>query len=275
VWRLPAQEHRAVLVVGALLIPGANGLVALDQTSLPSGLTALLGSAAPVWVVLLRTAGGERPSRLTRTAVVLGLAGTALLTVPGGTSGPSGAGGLLVLGGSLLWGLGSWLSSRLPLPRDPFVAAGHQMLLGGVLSAALGLGLGEGHGLSLGAVPAQAWIALAWLTVAGSLVGYTAYVWALSAAPPSLVSTTSYVTPVVAVALGSAVLGERLGTAALLGGAVVLVSCALLVIGETGGAADGGPRRQRRHRPHHAGRRAVRRPAHDAGSPGGSRAPGP
>ena len=233
VWRLPAREQAAVLLVGALLIPGANGLVAAGQTSVPSGLAALLGSVAPVWIVLLRVANGERTSRLTRLAVVVGLGGMALLTLPGGSAAPPGAGALLVLGGSLLWAVGSYVSPRLPLPSCAVVSAGHQMLLGGVLSVLLGLGLGEGRGLDPAAVPVQAWLSLVWLAVVGSLLGYTAYVWALSAASPSLVATTSYVTPVVAVVLGAVVLSEQLGAAALLGGLAALASCALVVIGET------------------------------------------
>ncbi|MFJ6575656.1 EamA family transporter [Streptomyces sp. NPDC004288] len=227
--RVTRRELGSAVLVGLLLILGGNGLVVLAETSIPSGLAALLVAAVPVWVVLLRTVLGDRPGPGAFGGVLLGFAGLGVLTVPG-LSGEVKIGGvLLVLVAALLWSAGSVSSARLPLPRNPFTASAYEMLAGGLAALTVGLARGEHRGLDLGAVSGRSWAALAYLVVFGSLVAFTAYAWLLQTAPVSLAATYAYVNPVVAVLLGALVLDEALTWPILLGGAIVVGGVCLIV----------------------------------------------
>ncbi|MFE2169301.1 EamA family transporter [Streptomyces sp. NPDC059447] len=223
-----AQVASAVLV-GLLLILGGNGLVVLAETSVPSGLAALLVAAVPMWVVVLRAGTGDRPPRRTLGGVLVGLAGLAVLTSPGIGGAVRLSGVLLVVAGSVLWSLGSFSSSKLPLPGNPFTGSAYQMLAGGTGGVVVGLVRGEHRGLDPAAYSTASWLALGYLVVFGSLVGFTAYVWLLQAAPLSLVSTYAYVNPVVAVALGGLILDEALTWPIVVGGAVVVAAVGVIV----------------------------------------------
>ncbi|GHJ94401.1 drug/metabolite exporter YedA [Streptomyces sp. NE5-10] len=216
-------------LVGLLLILGGNGLVNLAETTVPSGLAALLIAVVPVWVVLLRTAAGERPGLGAYGGVLIGLGGLAVLTLPG-LSGDVGIGGvLLVVLAALLWAAGSVSSARLPMPANPFTASAYEMLAGGVGGIVVGLLRGEHHGFDPGAVSTGSWLALGYLVVFGSLIAFTAYAWLLQSAPVSLAATYAYVNPVVAVLLGVLILGEALTWPILLGGAIVVAAVCLIV----------------------------------------------
>ncbi|WP_055588956.1 EamA family transporter [Streptacidiphilus griseoplanus] len=224
----PRQLASAALV-GLLLLLGGNGLVVLAETSVPSGLAALLVAVVPVWVVLLRTATGDRPRAATFGGVLLGLAGLLVLTVPG-LSGEVKLGGLAaVIGATLMWSTGSFFSARIPMPANPFAASAYEMVAGGLGCLALGLVRGEQHGLDISAVSTRSWLALAYLVVFGSLVAFTAYAWLLHSAPLSLVATYAYVNPVVAVFLGWLVLAEPLSWPIILGGAIVVAGVGVVV----------------------------------------------
>lgn len=223
-----AQIASAVLV-GLLLILGGNGLVVLAETSIPSGLAALLVAAVPMWVVLLRAGTGDRPPLRTLGGVLVGLAGLAALTSPGLSGAVRLSGVVLVLVASVLWSLGSFSASKLTLPANPFAGSAYQMFAGGVAGVVVGLLRGEHRGLDPASFSTASWLALGYLVLFGSLVGFTAYVWLLQAAPLSLVSTYAYVNPVVAVALGWLILDEALAWPIALGGAVVVAAVGVIV----------------------------------------------
>ncbi|MFI6103949.1 EamA family transporter [Streptomyces sp. NPDC051310] len=229
VLKVTRPQLASAAVVGLLLLLGGNGLVVLAETSVPSGLTALLIAVVPAWVVLLRTAFGERPGLGAYTGVLLGLAGLAVLTLPG-LSGDVRIGGVLtVIAATVMWSAGSFSSSRIPLPKNPFTASAYEMIAGGLGCLALGLVRGEHRGLDLGAFSARSWTALAYLVLFGSLIAFTAYAWLLQSAPLSLVATYAYVNPVVAVALGALLLDEAVTWPIALGGAVVVAGVCLIV----------------------------------------------
>ncbi|WP_329197946.1 MULTISPECIES: EamA family transporter [unclassified Streptomyces] len=232
--RVTRAQLGSAALVGLLLVLGGNGLVVLGETSVPSGLAALLIAAVPVWLVVLRAATGDRPPVRTVAGVLLGLAGLAVLTSPafGGEVRLSGV--LLVLTASVLWALGSFSSSKLSLPANPFAGSAYQMLAGGIGGVLTGVARGELHALRPSEFSTASWLALGYLVVFGSLVAFTSYVWLLSSAPLSLVATYAYVNPVVAVALGSLILDEPLTWPIVTGGAIVVAGVGLIVSTERG-----------------------------------------
>lgn len=234
--RLPGRQVAASAVVGVLLLTGGNGLVAVAEQQVPSGLAALLVSTTPLWLVLMRTVLGDLPKGLTWTGTAVGFLGVVVLARPGGHEGEVSWGGtLLVVLATFLWATGSMASARLPMPTDPFVSTVWQMA-GGAAGLILGGTVrGEWSGLDLAGVDASGVLALAYLVVFGSLLAYTAYYWLLRQAPISLVSTYAYVNPVVAVLLGWLVLSEPVTPAVLVGGGLAVLGVVLVVTTERRG----------------------------------------
>jgi drug/metabolite transporter (DMT)-like permease len=231
--KITRRELAAAAVVGALLLLGGNGLVAIAEKTVPSGLAALIVGAVPLWFVLLRVAGGERPGGLTWLGVLVGFAGVAAISLPrGGIEGVQAWGILVVLAATLCWAFGSYLSPRLRLPRGAMLATAYEMLAGGAIMTAVGLAVGEPSDLNAAVVPAEGWVALAYLVLVGSILGYTAYIFALGNAPLSVVGTYAYVNPVVAVVLGALILDEPVTAVVLGGGLLVVGGVALVLRGE-------------------------------------------
>jgi drug/metabolite transporter (DMT)-like permease len=246
--RISGRQLASTALVGVLLLTGGNGLVVLAESgppgrAVPSGIAALLVATVPLIVVLLRTATGDRPRLTTVAGVVVGFGGLVVLVVPtgGGRTVPVG-GALVVVAAATAWSAGSFLSPRLPMPKDPFVATVYEMVAGAAVLAVLGAARGELRGFDPAGVSARSWVALLYLTVAGSLVAFTAYVWLLQHAPISLVATYAYVNPVVAVALGALLVNEAVTGRVLLGGAVIVVGVALVVSIERPRPRGAGPR---------------------------------
>ena len=227
--RITRRQLLSCVLVGLLLLVGGNGLVVLAETEIPSGLTALLVAAVPLWVAVLRAVSGDRPRRTTVVGVLIGFAGLVVLSVPGITGSVRLGGLLLVMVAALLWSLGSFASARLPMPADPFVASAYEMLAGGVGDLLLGLARGEQHRVHLASVGLESWLALGYLVVFGSVVAFSAYAWLLQNAPLSLVSTYAYVNPVVAVALGWLVLAEPVSWPIAVGGGIVVAGVCVVV----------------------------------------------
>lgn len=239
--RLGPPQWRAAAIVGGLLLLGGNGLVSWGEQTVPSGLAALLVSSTPLWLALLsRMLFRELLSTMALAGVVLGFVGVALLVRPSG-SGAGWAGIAAVLVAAFLWGLGSVLSQRLPLPSRPLVATGLEMVCGGALMLTVSVLLGEPGRLDLAAVAPEAWWALAYLIVFGSMVAFTAYVWLLANVRTDLAGTYAYVNPLVAVLLGWALLREPVGPEVLVGGGIVVLSVALVVLGRSRSAPGGVP----------------------------------
>ncbi len=231
-FRMTWREAGGAALVGVLLLTSGNGLVAVAEEHMGTGLAALLVASVPLWLVMLRTVFRDRPQALTLAGVLVGFVGVGGLSL-GGATGSNPIGVTVILIASLSWSLGSFLSARIPMPKNPFAASTVEMAVGGAGLLLIGTGLGER--LDPAAVSGRSWAALAYLIVVGSLVGFTSYVWLLGNAPISLVSTYAYVNPVVAVLLGVAVLGENV-TAGMLGaGALIVIGVALVVSTERRG----------------------------------------
>jgi drug/metabolite transporter (DMT)-like permease len=226
------RQFGGAALVGLLLLTGGNGMVAVSEQHISSGLAALLVASVPLWLVVFRFAVRDRPRLLTAAGVLVGFCGVAALSLTGGGGTSSTAGIVVILLASLSWSIGSFLSARIAMPADPFAASAVEMLVGGAGLAVTSLVTGER--LALGAVSTTSWLALAYLILVGSLVGFTSYVWLLGNAPISLVSTYAYVNPVVAVLLGALFVSEPV-TATMVGaGLVIVVGVALVVSTERG-----------------------------------------
>jgi drug/metabolite transporter (DMT)-like permease len=216
-----------------LLLPGANAVVSVAEQEVPSGVAALLIASIPLWVVLLRRLAGERVSRAGVGAVLLGFAGVALLLRPGPQSGGAGVVGLLTcVAAAMMWASGSFASPRVPLPRDPLISTGWQMLLGGAICSLAGFLAGEGGDVHFAELSVRSLVALAYLIAIGSCVAFTAYAWLLQNAPLGKVATYAYVNPVVAIVLGWLVLGEVITPVTVAGAAVIVAAVALVVRSE-------------------------------------------
>ena len=227
--RVTKREVGASALVGTALLLGGNGVVAIAELTVPSGLAALIIASVPLWVVVLRALFGDRASGGTLLGVAFGFAGVGLLVGSGDSSGGSLGGVLLLVLASASWASGSFFSSKLPLPQDPFVSTSVQMLTGGGALVLGALIRGEFTGLDVASFSGASLAALAYLVVFGSLVAFTAYTWLLHNAPISKVSTYAYVNPVVAVFLGWIILSETITPLMLAGAAVIVASVAFIV----------------------------------------------
>ncbi|MFF2141909.1 EamA family transporter [Kitasatospora sp. NPDC058190] len=228
--RVSGRQLASAALVGVLLLTGGNGLVVLGETSVPSGLAALLVAAVPLWMVVLTAfGGGERPKRAELVGVLLGLVGLGVLSAPaiGGSVEPLGV--ILIICATLTWATGSFASKKVPMPGNVLAASAYQMLAGGFCDLLIGLVRGEQRGFDLSAVSGRSWLALVYLVLFGSLLAFTAYAWLLRSAPLTLVATYAYVNPVVAVLLGWLVLAEPLTGPTLAGGAIVVAGVCLVV----------------------------------------------
>ena len=226
--RTDARAWLACSVVGVLLLFAGNGGVSVAETTLPSGVAAVLVATVPLWMIVF--AWPVEHHRVTAGSVAglaVGLAGVAIL-VGGGLSGGRLSGVFIVLGASAAWGFGSVLSHRLPVPANAMLAAAIEMLAGGVVLLAVAAATGEFSRVQWSAVPATSWIALAYLIGPGSILAFTAYGYALSHLSTATVSTYAYVNPVVAVLAGILFLGERFSWREGLGAALVLASVVII-----------------------------------------------
>ncbi len=217
----------AAFVFGALLFLVSHGSLAWAQQTVPAGVAALLVGSIPIWMALLdRVVYGRRLHPSAYVGFGLGFVGLAFLVDPFGAGSVDRLGAVVIVFGALGWAAGSLYARGAPLPRRPFVSAGLGSLCGGVLLLVSSVVTGE---LGDARWTLDALLAVGYLILVGSFVGFTAYVWLLRAAPTSLVATYAYVNPVVAVFLGWALLGEEITLQMLVSGAAIVVSVALIV----------------------------------------------
>jgi drug/metabolite transporter (DMT)-like permease len=221
------RQIGAAFVFGGLLFVTGHGALAWAQQTVPAGVAALLVGTIPIWMALFdRVAFGRRLAVTAYVGIAVGFAGLAFLFDPFGGDSVDRLGALVIVASAVCWAVGSLYSRGAPLPRRPLVSAGLASLCGGILLA--------GYAAVSGEVGDAVWtssavLALGYLIVAGSFVGFTAYVWLLRAAPISRVSTYAYVNPIVAVALGWLLLDEEVTTQMVVAGAAVLVSVAVIL----------------------------------------------
>jgi drug/metabolite transporter (DMT)-like permease len=218
---------------GACCFLGCHGLLAWAEMRIDSGLAALLSSTLPIWMVLLAPLRGQESELNPRvlSGIALGFAGVAVL-IPMDFAGPQQEGlrAMAVLAAEVLWAVGAIYARGVKTAAPAATFAAMQMVSGGILLWVVGLALGEARRLHAEAFTTQSVLSLAFLIVFGSLIAFSAYVWLLQVSSPAIVSTHSYVNPLVAVLLGWAAAHEAITWRTALGTGVILASVALVSV---------------------------------------------
>jgi drug/metabolite transporter (DMT)-like permease len=214
-------------VCGLLFFVGCHGVLAFAQQTVSSGIAAIVLATIPFWIVLIDFVlpRDGRPDPRTLIALVPGFAGVAIVAWQNVSR--NGVGILpilLLLLAALSWSVGTVLSRRTSSGDSTLSVSGMQLTLGGVVLLLISWMAGETQRFSPGTVSAASVGATVYLIVAGSVIGFAAYHWLLDNVPTPLVSTYTFVNPVIAVLLGTAFLGEPLSVAMLLGGCLVIAS---------------------------------------------------
>jgi drug/metabolite transporter (DMT)-like permease len=226
------EQWRSALLTGALLFLGGNGLVTWGQQFVATGTAALLIATTPIWMALLGWLyyGGARPGLRLVLGMGLGFVGAVLLIRPSSPDVNQATlwGMLAILASPVVWSLGSFQTRQTAPGRDPMLTTGLQMLCGGALMVLVGTGLGEWQVLAERSISARSALAFLYLTLIGSLIGFSTYAWLLRVASPTAVATYAYVNPLVAVLLGWLVLDEVPGLDVLLA-ATLIVSAVVLI----------------------------------------------
>jgi drug/metabolite transporter (DMT)-like permease len=230
--RVTRRELASSALLGLALLALGVGMVTMAETRIDSSIAAMIAGSVPLQVILLRTIARERVALATRLSVLAGLAGLALVVIPGGEGVSSAFGLAIALGASISWSLGSYFAHRLPLPQDGFVATTWEMLSAGVILVVLGAAAGEFGSAEPGAFSLESIAAWLYLGIFGTLVAFTAYTWLLRNAPISKVVTHQYVNPIVAIALGALLLGEEITLAVGIGAALIVGSVFVAVRSE-------------------------------------------
>jgi drug/metabolite transporter (DMT)-like permease len=223
------RQWTSAALIGLLIFVMDYGLLFWAEQRVPSGVAAVILALIPAFmalseILLLRT---QKLTASLALALLIGIAGVAVLmshslNLGGEPIDKAGAAALIVA--ALSWSIASILTRKIPLPSSKVMSSGAQMLAGGVLLTLTSAIRGEFHNFDPFAVSRAAWLALLYLIVAGSIIGYTAYMWLLDHESPTKVGTYAYVNPVVAVLFGYFLGGEALGLRTILGTLFVLTS---------------------------------------------------
>jgi len=220
--RLSRPEFLTLALAGLLMWVGGNGMVNFAEQRTDSGYAALLVASVPIWgAVIEAILDRRRPSWLLIGSLLVGFAGVGLLTAPrlAGAAGPDMLAILALLAAPLLWATGSVLQLRRPTGVTPLVNAAYLHLFGAVGFIVIALVAGE----RLPRSSPEAWGALGYLIVAGSIISFTSYIRSLHLLPTSVAMTYAYVNPVIAVVLGWLLLREPITPPILGGMAFILV----------------------------------------------------
>lgn len=220
-------------IIGTLLILGGNGLVGWAEQFIDSGIAALLIGIGPLFIVLTEWAwpGGQRPTVITFGALLLGLGGVAWLAAPWETPSEGGLhqiGVVVILAACAFWAIGAIYSRHTKNGASPFMSAALQMLCGCLALTLVGLFSGDYTRFDITGVSTRSWIALIYLILIGSLVGFSTFVWLMKNVPPAIVSTHAYINPPVAVFLGWWLLDEEVSLRTFAATAIIILSVAII-----------------------------------------------
>jgi len=228
-----AREWFSATLLAVLIFVLDYGLLFWAERRVPSGIAAVMMATIPVSMALseilfLKT---QRLTPRLGAALLIGIGGVLVLvsrSISFGDSPIDTIGAIALIVAAIGWSVGSALTRKLPLPSSKAMSSGAQMFAGGVLLMITSAALGEFRGFRVQAVSLKAWLALAYLIVAGSIIAFTAYVWLIHHESPTKVGTYAYVNPVAAVLLGYFLGGEGLSLRTIVGTMLVLVSVVVI-----------------------------------------------
>jgi drug/metabolite transporter (DMT)-like permease len=240
----PSRIHwRNAIIAGGFLLVGGNGAVVWAEQFVPSGMTALLVSILPFWLVIIEWVRPprRRPAAAVLIGLIVGFIGIIVLVGPGNLGGhgdvrPIGA--LVLILGSLSWAIGSFFSRDADLPASGLLTTGMEMLGGGALMLIVGILSGELSHFAISHVSMASAMGLLYLVTFGSLLGFTSYIWLLDKVSPARLGTYAYVNPIVAVLLGWAIAGERLSFRTAIAAAIVICAVALITTARSARSAQ-------------------------------------
>jgi drug/metabolite transporter (DMT)-like permease len=231
----PTRIHwKSAAIVGLMLLLVGNGGLSWSEQLIPSGIAALIVAVSPLWFILIDwMQGGARPTAGVFIGLALGTLGIAILVDPadlvgGGEVSALGASVLLV--SSVCWAFGSFYARGARLPSSPALANGMEMLIGGVGLIFVGMIAGEMKDLHLATITTKSLLAVAYLVVFGSIIGFSSYIWLFRSTTPTRASTYAYVNPVVAVFIGWLVGGEQLPTRVVLAAVLIIAAVAAITV---------------------------------------------
>jgi drug/metabolite transporter (DMT)-like permease len=228
-----ARQWASISLLAVLIFVLDYGLLFWAEQRVPSGIAAVMLATIPVFMALseiIFLATQKLTARLA-LALLIGIGGVAVLmsrSLDLGAAPIDRRGAMALIFASVSWSIASALSRKLPLPASKVMSSGAQMLAGGVFLTVASAALGEFRNFHPWTVSRSAWLALLYLIVAGSIIGFTAYVWLLHHESPTKVGTYAYVNPVVAVLVGYFLGGEALGMRTVLGTLLVLISVVVI-----------------------------------------------
>jgi drug/metabolite transporter (DMT)-like permease len=231
-WLAPTRrEWRASAILGIALPAAGTGGAAWAEQKIPAGTAALLLASVPVWMIITsRVVDSERITFPTAGGLVLGLAGVGVLVNPLAGGAPGLLPSAVALGGALFWGCGSVYAKRAPHPGQPLLASGMEMICAGIALCLIGAAGGELGRISAASLFSASGLALGYLIIFGSLLGYSTYEWLLHHVSSQLAGTYAFVSPLVAVILGWWLLGEQVSGHTLLAAAAISVGVALIML---------------------------------------------
>ena len=229
------RQWASVFVLSILFFVFDYGLLFWAEQRVPSGLAAVVMATIPAFIavceiIFLRT---QTLTARLAFALLVGIGGVTVLvsrSVNLGGAPVDRLGALALLAASISWSMASVFTRVLPLPASKMISSGAQMFAGGVFLAVAAAALGEFRGFHPASVSAEAWLALLYLIVAGSIIGFTAYLWLIHHESPTKVGTYAYVNPVVAVLVGYFLGGEALGTRTVFGTLLILASVVIITM---------------------------------------------
>ena len=228
-------QWRDAAIAGTLMLVIGNGGVSWAEQQIPSATTALLVALVPLWMVVLDwlRPGGTRPRALVGAGLAVGFAGVALLARGHGEHHGAAYGWSIVvlMAAAIGWAYGSLFSRTARKPSSPFLGVAMQMIVGGTVLFGLAACHGEFGQFSFAHVTAISFGSWLYLTLAGSLVGYTAYIWILHVSTPARVATYAYVNPLIAVLLGCTLGRETFSHELFVAGALIILAVILIVRG--------------------------------------------
>jgi drug/metabolite transporter (DMT)-like permease len=249
------REWASAFALAMLIFVLDYGLLFWSEQRVPSGIAAVMLALIPVFmalseIVLLRT---QKLTVRLALALLIGIGGVAVLmsrSLNLGGAPIDRVGAMALIIASITWSIASALTRRLPLPSSKVMSSGVQMLVGGLMLGLVAGLLGEFRDFHPASVSRGVWFALAYLIIAGSIIGFTAYIWLIHHESPTKVGTYAYVNPVVAVLVGYFLGGETLGIRTIVGTLFVLVSVIVITTTKAKAQASPIPAETKHHRHH-------------------------